>query len=107
MALRLIAVLNLRDQFQQLQARHPLISEVRGAGLFFGVELRHGGPAGTPASRETADIVNGLRERRVLISAAGPQANVLKIRPQLVFSTEHADILVDRLDQSLQAINKA
>ncbi len=47
-----------------------------------------------------------LRERRVLISAAGPQANVLKIRPQLVFSTEHADMLVERLDQSLQALNQ-
>src|SRR5436190_7626555 len=46
----------LLNQFRQLQARHPLISEVRGAGLFFGVELRHGGPAGTPASSETAEI---------------------------------------------------
>ena len=97
----------LRDQFRQLQARHPLISEVRGAGLFFGVELRHGRPAGTPASSETAEIVNMLRERRVLISAAGPQANVLKIRPQLVFTTDHADLLVEKLDQSLQALNKA
>jgi len=94
----------LHDQFQQLQARHPLIVEVRGAGLFFGVELRHGGPTGTPAASETADIVNMLRERQVLISAAGPQANVLKIRPQLVFTTEHADLLVDKLDQVLQAL---
>jgi len=97
----------LRDQFRQLQARHPLIAEIRGAGLFFGVELRHGGPAGTAAASETAGIVNLLRERRVLISAAGPQANVLKIRPQLVFSTEHADMLIERLDQSLQALAKA
>ena len=97
----------LRNQFRQLQASHPLIAEVRGAGLFFGMELRHGGPAGTPAASETAAIVNMLRERRVLISAAGPQANVLKIRPQLVFTTEHADLLVEKLDQSLQALNKA
>ncbi|CAN7188672.1 aspartate aminotransferase family protein [Bradyrhizobium sp. LjRoot220] len=94
----------LRRQFQQLQARHPLIAEVRGAGLFFGVELRYGGTAGTPAASETAGIVNMLRERRVLISAAGPQANVLKIRPQLVFTTEHADLLVGKLDESLQAL---
>jgi 4-aminobutyrate aminotransferase-like enzyme len=45
-----------------------------------------------------------LRERRVLISAAGPQANVLKIRPQLVFTTDHADLLVEKLDQVLQAL---
>ena len=84
-----------------------MIAEVRGAGLFFGVELRHGGPAGTPATSETAAVVNGLRERRVLISAAGPQANVLKIRPQLVFTTEHADMLIERLDQTLQALKAA
>jgi 4-aminobutyrate aminotransferase-like enzyme len=94
----------LLTQFRQLQARHPLIAEVRGAGLFFGVELRHGGPAGTPGTSEAAAIVNLLRERRVLISAAGPQANVLKIRPQLVFTTDHADLLVEKLDQVLQAL---
>jgi 4-aminobutyrate aminotransferase-like enzyme len=84
----------LLEQIRQLQARHALIPEVRGAGLFVGVELRPGGPAGTPAARESAGIVNLLRERRVLISAAGPHANVLKIRPPLVFSTEHTDLLV-------------
>jgi 4-aminobutyrate aminotransferase-like enzyme len=97
----------LRDQFRQLQARHALIAEVRGAGLFFGLELRHGGPAGTPATSETTSIVNLLRERRVLISAAGPQANVLKIRPQLVFTTDNADMLVERLDQALQVLKPA
>src|SRR4029453_830509 len=60
-----------------LQARPALIAEVRGAGLFVGVELRHGGPMGTPATAETARVVNLLRERRVLISSAGPHANVL------------------------------
>jgi 4-aminobutyrate aminotransferase-like enzyme len=80
---------------------------VRGVGLFIGVELRHGGIAGTPATRESAAIVNMLRERRVLISAAGPHANVLKIRPPLVFATEHADLLVENLDQTLQALHQA
>jgi 4-aminobutyrate aminotransferase-like enzyme len=48
--------------------------------------------------------VNLLRERRVLISSAGPHGNVLKIRPPLVFSTEHADLLVDTLDQALAEV---
>ena len=85
----------------QLQARHELIAEVRGAGLFVGVELRRGGAAGAPATTEAARIVNLLRERRVLISTAGPHGNVLKIRPPLVFGTEHADLLVESLDQAL------
>jgi 4-aminobutyrate aminotransferase-like enzyme len=98
---------HLLDRLRQLQARHELIAEVRGVGLFIGVELRHGGLKGTPATRESAGIVNMLRQRRVLISAAGPHANVLKIRPPLVFATDHADLLVENLDQTLQALHQA
>ena len=85
----------------EVQARHALIAEMRGAGLFVGVELRHGGPTGAPATAEAARIVNLLRERHVLISSAGLHANVLKIRPPLVFRTEHAEMLVETLDQAL------
>jgi len=97
----------LLEWLRQLQARHALIAEVRGAGLFIGVELRRGDKAGTPATDEAARIVNMLRERRVLISAAGPHANVLKIRPPLVFRTDHADLLVENLDQALRASYQA
>ncbi len=90
---------------EQLQARHPLIAEIRGAGLFVGVELRHGGQTGAPATAEAARVVNLLRERHVLISSAGPHGNVLKIRPPLVFGTEHADLLVETLDQALTEVN--
>ena len=92
----------LAERLRELQAQHALIAEVRGAGLFIGVELRQGG---APATKETARIVNMLRERRVLISAAGPHGNVLKIRPPLVFGTEHADLFVENLDQVLQALH--
>jgi 4-aminobutyrate aminotransferase-like enzyme len=97
----------LIERLRRLQAQHALIAEVRGAGLFIGVELRHGGMQGTPARQESADIVNLLRARHVLISSAGPYGNVLKIRPPLVFATEHADLLAESLDQALQAIHKA
>jgi len=97
----------LLEQLRQLQARHALIAEIRGAGLFIGVDLRRGGKDGTPAGDDAADIVNSLRERRVLISAAGPHGNVLKIRPPLVFGAEHADLLVEQLDQALQALHRA
>ena len=48
-----------------------------------------------------------MREQRVLISASGPHANVLKIRPPLVFGTDHADMLVASLDQALQIVDQA
>ena len=97
----------LLERLRQLQARHALIAEVRGTGLFIGVELRRGDKTGTPATDEAARIVNMLRERRVLISAAGPHANVLKIRPPLVFGADHADLLVESLDQALRASHQA
>jgi 4-aminobutyrate aminotransferase-like enzyme len=94
----------LMTKLRALQASHPLIAEIRGAGLFLGVELRHGGMAGSPAPKEAGRIVNLLRDNGVLISASAREANVLKIRPPLVFSTEHADLLVEKLDQALQQI---
>lgn len=91
----------LRKRLDALRARHELVADVRGAGLFMGVELRRGN---SPAADETAKLVNAMRRRGVLISAAGPGANVLKIRPPLPFGREHGDLLVEELDQALQEI---
>ncbi|MDQ1079298.1 aspartate aminotransferase family protein [Pseudoroseomonas cervicalis] len=97
----------LRDGLRQLAQRHELIGDVRGAGLFVGVELVTDRARKTPASAETARLVNGLRDRRVLISAAGPDANVLKIRPPLVFRQEHAERFLEAMEAVLQEISPA
>ncbi|MCQ4160445.1 aminotransferase class III-fold pyridoxal phosphate-dependent enzyme [Roseomonas sp. GC11] len=91
----------LRDGLRQLAGRHALIGDVRGAGLFVGVEMVTDRATRAPATAETARLVNGLRERRVLISAAGPDANVLKIRPPLVFRQEHAERFLEAMDAVL------
>lgn len=95
---------HLRAQIAKLAERHALIGDVRGAGLFVGVELVTDRHARTPATAETARIVNGLRERQVLLSATGEHANTLKIRPPLVFTEAHADLLVETLDQVLAGL---
>jgi 4-aminobutyrate aminotransferase-like enzyme len=59
--------------------------------------------ARTPATEATARLVNGLREKRVLISAAGPHANILKIRPPLVFSSANAEQFLAAMDEVLGA----
>ena len=97
----------LMDKLRAFQATHPLIAEIRGAGLFIGVELRHGGMPGAAAPKEGARIVNLLRQDGILISASGREANVLKIRPPLVFSAEHADLLVEGLVRALQQATDA
>ncbi len=94
----------LRGRIAQLAQRHALIGDVRGAGLFVGVELVTDRAARTPAPAEAVRVVNGLRERGVLLSATGEHANTLKIRPPMVFTQTHADLLADTLDGVLQTL---
>ena len=69
-----------------LMERHALIGDVRGSGLFLGVELVRDRATLEPAPEEAAYVVNRLRERGVLTGTDGPHHNVLKLRPPLVFS---------------------
>lgn len=93
-----------KSGLEQLAQRYPLIGDVRGAGLFLGAEIVKDRATREPEPDVTAKIVNGLRENNVLISATGPLANVLKIRPPLTFSKENADFFVDKLDRVLCSI---
>jgi len=94
----------LREGLESLTDRYHAIGDVRGAGLFVGVEIVADPAAKSPDATLTTRIVNGLRERHILISASGPRANVLKIRPPLVFSRENADMLVDSLADVLKTL---
>lgn len=94
----------LKQGLQTLAQRHQLIGDIRGEGLFIGVELVTDRYTQAPATACAASVVNGLRRRQVLISATGPKANILKIRPPLVFAKEHADLLLERLDQTLNEL---
>ncbi|WP_152221345.1 aspartate aminotransferase family protein [Pseudomonas sp. SCB32] len=89
------------EGIRKLADRHELIGDVRGAGLFLGVELVTDRGAKTPAASQTRRVVNAMRERGVLISAAGPMENILKIRPLLAFEQEHAELFIDCLDKAL------
>jgi 4-aminobutyrate aminotransferase-like enzyme len=81
-----------------LQQRHEIIRDVRGSGLFIGVELvRNGEPAGV----EAAHVVNQMRERGILFGTDGPHHNVLKIRPPMPFSEENAEELIATLRETL------
>jgi len=84
----------LRD----LQQRYDIISDVRGSGLFLGVELRNGN---APATVEANEIVNRMREQGILLGADGPFHNVLKIRPPMPFSHADADLLISTLTETI------
>jgi 4-aminobutyrate aminotransferase-like enzyme/aminoglycoside phosphotransferase (APT) family kinase protein len=84
-----------------LAATHDVVGDVRRRGLMVGVELVRGGEGGAPAGDEATAVVNGLRRRRVLVGTTGEHGNVLKIRPPLVFERDHADRLLNALDEAL------
>jgi 4-aminobutyrate aminotransferase-like enzyme len=86
----------LKSAIEDMRSRREAISQVRGIGLYLGVEIVDG--EGVPSRDRAAAIVDAMRERRVLISATGKDGNVLKIRPPLVFQEQHAAILADALD---------
>ncbi|WP_319430308.1 aspartate aminotransferase family protein [Mycobacterium sp. RTGN5] len=79
----------LRTELAALGAEHPRIGDVRGTGLYVGVEVID--EAGAPDRAGARELVNAMRERRVLISVCGRDGNVLKIRPPLVFSSSDVD----------------
>jgi 4-aminobutyrate aminotransferase-like enzyme/Ser/Thr protein kinase RdoA (MazF antagonist) len=95
----------LRQGLVTLAERHPLIGDVRGQGLLLGVELAD--EAGAPAAGHARNVTEAMRERGILLSATGPAANVLKIRPPLVFQPEHADLLLQTLDEVLTSAGPA
>lgn len=82
-----------------LAERHEVLGDVRAAGLYLGVDVRTAG--GAPDQARATALVNGMRKRGVLISAAGPAGNVLKIRPPLPFGPTHVDMLVGALEDCL------
>jgi 4-aminobutyrate aminotransferase-like enzyme len=92
---------HLLGALRSLQERRPLIGDVRGSGLFLGVELVRDRATLEPATPEAAYVVDRLRELGVLTGTDGPFHNVLKLRPPLVFSEEDADLFVQRLEEVL------
>ena len=96
----------LKDSLTRLAAATPLLGDVRGAGLYLGADVTSP-QTGTPSGELAAAIVNGMREHHVLISATGPNGNVLKIRPPLPFGLAHADQLLTVLSDVLTAARPA
>ena len=90
----------------KLAERHEAIGDVRGNGLFVAVELVDDRAARTPATELTRRVVNGMRERGVLVSSIAPDNNVLKLRPPMVLGEADAELALTTLDETLHAVSK-
>jgi 4-aminobutyrate aminotransferase-like enzyme len=86
---------------RRLADRYPIIGDVRGSGLFLGVELVRSRETLEPAGDEAAFISNRMREHGILLGTDGPYHNVIKIRPPMPFSETDADFLVAMMEQIL------
>ena len=94
---------HLLDELKKID--HPLIGEVRGLGLFIGVELVNDHHTLVPAEKEANTIVNRMKEAGILMSTDGPDHNVLKIKPPIIFRRENADELVFNLTSIIKEIS--
>jgi 4-aminobutyrate aminotransferase-like enzyme/Ser/Thr protein kinase RdoA (MazF antagonist) len=81
--------------------RYSIIGDVRGSGLFIGVELVRNRDTREPATAAASQIVNRMREEGILLGTDGPRDNVIKIRPPLPFSRANADLLCTTLARIL------
>lgn len=87
----------LRD----LQRRHPAIGDVRGLGLFLGIELVADPGERIPDGALAGRIVEAMKQRGILLSTDGPDHNVIKIKPPLVFSRKNVDLVCENLDEAI------
>jgi 4-aminobutyrate aminotransferase-like enzyme len=95
---------HLKKELKKLESRHELIGDVRGLGLFIGIELVRNRKTKEPATEEAVTIIEQMKSRGILLSVDGPFHNVIKIKPPLVFTKENADLVVSTLDIVLNKI---
>jgi 4-aminobutyrate aminotransferase-like enzyme len=91
----------MRD-LRELQAKHALVGDVRGSGLFLGIDLVTDRETRTPATRQASYVVNRLREEDILAGTDGPHHNVIKLRPPLCFTAADAGRFTSALGSVLE-----
>ncbi|KAJ9580175.1 hypothetical protein L9F63_004192, partial [Diploptera punctata] len=96
---------HLLNLLRQLQQKYSIIGDVRGVGLFTGIELVKDRETRIPATAEAQHIISRMKEEYILVSSDGPDRNVLKLKPPMVFTHENADHFVKMLDEVLSEMN--
>ena len=85
----------LRDGLKKLQQKFPVIGDVRGYGLFIGLDLVIDQQSKEPATELASYIVNRLRDHRILMGTEGPDNNILKIRPPLTIEAADVEMILE------------
>ena len=91
----------MKTLLNELKSVHDIIGDVRGKGLFLGIEIIRDLETLEPDKQVTHKIVNEMRNRKILLSSDGPDHNVIKVKPPMVFNSSNALFLVETLDKVL------
>ena len=94
----------LRAKLEEMQAKHPIIGEVRGMGLLVGVELVEDRATKAPAAAAVNALMEATRENRLMIGKGGTYGNVVRISPPLNISKSDVDEFALRFEASLQRV---
>jgi len=92
------------EGFREMAPHHRLIGDVRGLGLFLGVELVRDHSTLEPADTEASAVIDAMRDRGFLLSTDGPLHNVIKIKPPMVLTAEDVAAVLENIDEVLGEI---
>lgn len=92
---------HMKTRLKKLLCQHELIGDVRGLGLYLGIELVTNRETMKPADKQAYYISERMKEEGILTSVDGPLHNVIKIKPPLVFTEANADLYVETLEHIL------
>ncbi len=96
----------LHTELEKMQTDCEAMAEVRGCGLFIGLEWVSDRRLKIADRKGAFDVANRMKQKGFLISNAGALGNVVKIRPPLVFKMEHADLFLNAFAEMLTEIEK-
>lgn len=96
----------LLDHCHALMKKYPLIGDVRGVGLFVGLELVLNRETKEPATKIAQYITRQLKKSRILMSVDGPFNNVLKMKPPMIFTKDNADEVFVTLDRIFKEVKE-
>jgi 4-aminobutyrate aminotransferase-like enzyme len=94
----------LRDGMERIASRQTGIRAIRNAGLFLGIDIGADGAAPDARRAMALDVVNAMREDKVLISTTGANEDTLKVRPPLVCEGEHVELFLAALERALAKV---
>ncbi|KAK6633959.1 hypothetical protein RUM44_004566 [Polyplax serrata] len=89
---------------QKLKKKHEVVGDVRGVGLFLGIELVTNRITREPATEIASYVLSRMKNRKILVSADGPDSNVLKLKPPMIFTKKNVSHFLEALDEILEEV---